>query len=157
MDSLWQRQEDENEPQIDFIDDECIDPDALAMHSNSVQSVKEHHSRIQMEYYESMRQYNGLEEESIKFPTHTNLVSIEKPGKLKFSALREKPDIDLNQLEYHDQKEFFRLDRAQDSILTQQHEWKTRKTLNQIGKALDANLVKERINMFKQFLTEQKH
>ena len=60
---------------------------------------------------------------------------------LNFVSVREKPDIDLSSLEYQDQKEFFRLDRAQDTILVDQHEWKTRKTLNQFGKALNAKLV----------------
>jgi len=56
-----------------------------------------------MEYYESMRQYNGLEEESVKFPNYTNLVSVEKhPALLTFGATRTKPDINLNQLQYHD-------------------------------------------------------
>lgn len=35
MDSLWQRQDEDNEPQIEFVDDECIDPEALAVHSHS--------------------------------------------------------------------------------------------------------------------------
>ena len=32
-----------------------------------------------------------------------------------------------------------------------------RKTNDQLGKALDSKLVKERINMFKQFLNQKKH
>jgi len=50
-----------------------------------------------MEYYGcSERQYNGLEEHTIKFPTRTNLAGVEKrPGQLKFVSVRAKPDIDL--------------------------------------------------------------
>ena len=37
------------------------------------------------------------------------------------------------------------------------HEWKIRKSLNKYNKALNANLVKDRINMFKKYLAEKKH
>ena len=74
-----------------------------------------------MEYYKSSkRQYRGPEEDKIRFPTHTNLVSSEnRSGLLKFSPVRAKPDINLNQLLYQDQKEFFRLDRQQDTTMVQ--------------------------------------
>ena len=41
-------------------------------------------------------------------------------------------------------------------MLLDQHEWKTKKTYNQVGKALDANLNRERINCFRQFLNDSK-
>lgn len=40
--------------------------------------------------------------------------------------------------------------------MTEQHEWKTKKTINQVGKALNANLNRERIKIFKQFLNDSK-
>ena len=51
-----------------------------------------------MDYYgSSQRQYNGLEEETIKFPTRTNLAGAEKqPGILNFVSVRAKPDINIH-------------------------------------------------------------
>jgi len=70
-----------------------------------------------MEYYDEPRQYNHIMEESIRFPTNTNLVEIAKPGKLKFTQKREHADVDVSLMSYHDQKEFFRLDRQHDKVL----------------------------------------
>ena len=70
--------------------------------------------------------------------------------------MRERADVNVSRMPYQDQKEFFRLDREHDQLLLDQHEWKTKKTFNQMGRALDANLNRERINCFKQFLNDSK-
>jgi len=41
--------------------------------------------------------------------------------------------------------------------LEKKHEWKSRKTPNPVGRALDAKLRIQRLNHFKQYLNEQKH
>lgn len=69
-----------------------------------------------MDYYEKTRQYDALNHTSIKFPTRTNLVSRDH-GKLSFGSKRKHADIDVSVIAYHDQKEFFRLDRQHDEIL----------------------------------------
>ena len=109
-----------------------------------------------MDYYEEPRQYNALHEDGIKFPTRTHLTGVGPSGALTFSASRERADVDIAMIPYQDQKEFFRLDREHDQVLLDQHEWKTKKTFNQVGRALDANLNRERINCFKQFLNDSK-
>ena len=123
----------------------------------SARSIKDHHSRIQMDYYAEPRQYNALEADACKYPTRTHLIEGQSTaGVLRFSDLRERPNVDVGAMAYHDQKEFFRLDREHDQLLIEQHEWKTRKSLNQVGRALNANLNRERINIFKQFLNDSK-
>ena len=64
-----------------------------------------------MDYYDEPRQYDALKQESIKYPTRTNLVGVDKKGILSFGDHREHADVNVNVMSYHDQKEFFRLDR----------------------------------------------
>ena len=69
----------------------------------SARSIKEHHSRIQMDYYEEPRQYNALEMETCKYPTRTNLIDGQSAtGLLRFGDLRERPNVDVGAMAYHD-------------------------------------------------------
>ena len=111
-----------------------------------------------MDYYEEARQYNALEFETFKYPTRTHLVQGQSPKAkgLRFTELRERPNIDVGMMPYQDQKEFFRLDREHDNCLLEQHEWKNKRTTNKLDKALMANLNRERTIIFKQFMNERK-
>ncbi len=54
-----------------------------------------------MEYYDEPRQYKGIEQESIRYPTHTNLAQADKAeGILKFTATREHADVDVSLMSY---------------------------------------------------------
>ena len=70
----------------------------------SARSIKEHHSRIQMDYYEEPRQYNALEIETCKYPTRTNLIDsgLSTDGMLRFGETRERPNIDVSAMAYQD-------------------------------------------------------
>ena len=69
----------------------------------SARSIKEHHSRIQMDYYEEPRQYNALEVVACKYPTRTNLIDGQSTaGMLRFGDMRERPNIDVSAMAYQD-------------------------------------------------------
>lgn len=62
--------------------------------------------------------------------------------------------INIASLNYQDQKEFFALDKAYNQVFVDRHEKKVKLDKDQLSKALMANLKRERILQFKQFLHE---
>ena len=79
----------------------------------SARSIKEHYSRIQMDYYGEPRQYDGPHVDGIKYPDRNELTGVSK-NKLRFGGVRGRADVNVSQMKYQDQKEFFRLDREHD-------------------------------------------
>ena len=80
------------------------DASGISGDRTSALSIKQHHSRIQMDYYEEARQYNALEVETFKYPTRTHLVQGQSPQAkgLRFTELRERPNIDVGMMPYQD-------------------------------------------------------
>ena len=71
----------------------------------STRSIKDHHSKIQMDYYDEPRQYNPLGSDSVKYPTHTHLVGVHNKTKehsLFFAGTRERADVDVGTMKYQD-------------------------------------------------------
>jgi serine phosphatase RsbU (regulator of sigma subunit) len=64
--------------------------------------------------------------------------------------------VDIKNLDYHKQKKFFRLDREFDQNLVEQHRRKLKNTTDKAQQALLANLKREQLRLFRQYISEQK-
>lgn len=64
--------------------------------------------------------------------------------------------IDVHQISYYQQKEFFRLDKEFEQTFVQSHARKVdKKQKDHLKKGLMAKLLKDRNEMFKKFVTDQ--
>lgn len=94
------------------------------------------------------------------YPTANNFKRVTKINArntgVSLTSERDR-SIDLVHLPYHDQKEFFRLDRAYEDAFVQKHSQKVGVKKDPLNKALMANLKKDRIRVFRQFLNDDTH
>lgn len=92
------------------------------------------------------------------YPTKTmptGFLKIRSQKAIKMVSGRQHT-VDIKNLEYHKQKKFFRLDREYDQNLVEQHKWKLKNTADKAQQAMQANLKRERLRLFRQYITEQK-
>ncbi len=72
------------------------------------------------------------------------------------SAIRDRP-LDITQLPFNQQKVFFKLDQQFDSVFVNQHLSKVNLKNDPLKKALNANLIRDRQQNFKQFVVDEKY